>query len=189
MIVQNQKHGIVVFKDSLDGPLCDGLINLVQESSKALTRLDSESIGYVNGTHYSEKTLYLEQSPGFEKMMKSKVLEVRNAYFDYFKIHHNSQIIKFFNPIIKQYNSDSKDQMLMHYDSSGKTTNRALAMIWYLNDVEQGGETVFPSYHYEVKAQKGNCLVFPAYWNYPHLARKPVSGDKYTLNSFGHVND
>ena len=57
-------------------------------------------------------------------------------------------------------------------------------MIWYLNDVETGGETNFPQLETSVRPQAGRLLVFPPYWMYQHEGLPPVSGDKYIVSSY-----
>jgi hypothetical protein len=88
---------------------------------------------------------------------------------------------------VKKYECSRQDQFTIHFDAQGSASARALAMIWYLNDVKGGGETVFPYFDTEIKPSQGSCLIFPPFWNYMHLARKPESNDKITLNSFGGV--
>lgn len=71
-----------------------------------------------------------------------------------------------------------------HVDNVG---NRMLAVIFYLNTVEYGGETQFPMLNYGVKPVAGRCLVFPTTWQYPHQATIPIDCDKYIIQ--GYLND
>jgi hypothetical protein len=61
---------------------------------------------------------------------------------------------------------------------------RLLTYIWYLNDVDEGGETSFRYQDLKVKPDKGGVVVFPATWTYPHEALVPRSSDKLILSSF-----
>ena len=63
-------------------------------------------------------------------------------------------------------------------------SNRVLGIVIYLNDVEEGGETGFPSHDYKVKAVKGRISIFPAYWTHPHTAEIPMSDEKWIISSF-----
>ena len=60
--------------------------------------------------------------------------------------------------------------------------HRTVTFIFYLNDVEEGGETTFPEF--KVKPKKGSVLFFPATWNYVHSANIPKSNDKYIITGW-----
>lgn len=60
--------------------------------------------------------------------------------------------------------------------------HRTVTFLFYLNDVEEGGETTFPEF--KVKPKKGSLLLFPATWNYVHSANIPKSNDKYIITGW-----
>lgn len=77
-----------------------------------------------------------------------------------------------------------------HADSLGRNArNRVAAMVLYLNDVEQGGETEFFHQQLKITPKAGNLLLFPAGWNYMHCGHTPESNDKYIISSFIKIND
>ena len=45
------------------------------------------------------------------------------------------------------------------------TNNRISTLIMYLNDVEEGGETIFPSLNLSIKPQKGMAVYFEYFYN------------------------
>lgn len=63
------------------------------------------------------------------------------------------------------------------------SAGRQMAVILYLNSVAIGGETEFKG-GYCVAPVQGQALAFPANWLYPHRGHKPISGDKYIMNTF-----
>jgi hypothetical protein len=67
------------------------------------------------------------------------------------------------------------------------TLTRKLALIWYLNDVEEGGETEFVNFGYKVKPKKGSAALFPTDWMYAHKGNPPISNEKYIARTFLHV--
>jgi hypothetical protein len=77
-----------------------------------------------------------------------------------------------------------------HHDSLLGTykTTRMLAIIIYLNDVEEGcgGTTDFYKYG-SIKPKPGKVLIFPATWEYLHRGKKVEKGCKYIVTAF--VND
>lgn len=62
--------------------------------------------------------------------------------------------------------------------------NRLFAVMFYLNDVEEGGETEFLHQSLMVQPTKGTFLVWPAPWPYVHRGHVPESNDKYILTTW-----
>ena len=60
---------------------------------------------------------------------------------------------------------------------------RHLTFLWYLNDVEEGGETEFWG-QYGIKPEAGKLILFPASWTFPHKANVPISSDKYIITGW-----
>ena len=71
-----------------------------------------------------------------------------------------------------------------HNDNAikNKSSERIITFIWYLNDVEEGGETYF--YNGKVKPEAGKLLLFPATWTYNHKGNMPKSDDKYIITGW-----
>ena len=62
-------------------------------------------------------------------------------------------------------------------------TYRVITFIWYLNDVDNGGETEFFGNHL-IKPEQGKLVLFPSDWFVPHKGRMPVSNDKYIVTGW-----
>jgi 2OG-Fe(II) oxygenase superfamily len=72
-----------------------------------------------------------------------------------------------------------------HFDALGPGAwDRQLAMIIYLNSVEEGGETCFHRQNLKVKPVAGDALFFPTFWTHMHCGEIPRSEDKYIISSF-----
>ena len=71
-----------------------------------------------------------------------------------------------------------------HNDSAIKNelSQRIITFLWYLNDVEEGGETFF--YNGKVKPEAGKLLLFPATWTYNHKGNMPKSHNKYIITGW-----
>jgi hypothetical protein len=67
------------------------------------------------------------------------------------------------------------------------SASRVISIIAYLNDVTEGGETIF-SCGLTARPQKGIALVFPSAPIFEHEARPPVSGPKYVLVGWVHFD-
>ncbi|WHZ20409.1 MAG: hypothetical protein OJF55_002558 [Rhodanobacteraceae bacterium] len=85
---------------------------------------------------------------------------------------------------IKRYLPDAQEGFQLHFDSIGEVANRYLVYLWYLNDVEEGGETEFSSLGIKVRPRAGRLLMFPPYWMFQHTGRSPTSGEKYILSTY-----
>lgn len=86
--------------------------------------------------------------------------------------------------VLKRYRAGGQDSFQLHFDSINEVANRYLVMLWYLNDVEEGGETRFPQLDVAVRPRAGRLLVFPPYWMYQHEGLPPGSGEKYILSTY-----
>ena len=76
-----------------------------------------------------------------------------------------------------------------HIDSiDANSSNRMLAFLFYLNDVDEGGETAF-THHLkgvECKPVRGRVLIFPTWLGFPHEAKRVIEGNKYMLKTYIH---
>jgi hypothetical protein len=86
--------------------------------------------------------------------------------------------------IMKRYRPDRDERFQLHFDAVNHLANRYLVLLWYLNDVADGGETRFPQLDVSVSARTGRLLMFPPYWMYQHEGVAPRSGDKYILSTY-----
>lgn len=76
-----------------------------------------------------------------------------------------------------------------HVDSiHGASVFRLITVVAYLNDVAEGGETVFPEQGQLVKPKRGRVVLFPPYFTHPHGANAPVGETRYILVTWAHSN-
>ncbi|MGH8145554.1 MAG: 2OG-Fe(II) oxygenase [Rhodanobacteraceae bacterium] len=85
---------------------------------------------------------------------------------------------------IKRYLPEAAEEFQLHFDSIGEVANRYLVFLWYLNNVEEGGETEFSGLDIKVAPRTGRLLMFPPYWMFQHAGRSPISGEKYILSTY-----
>lgn len=88
---------------------------------------------------------------------------------------------------MKKYSPEREDHFAHHVDVGDyASARRFLAFFWYLNDVEEGGETYFPAMNINVRPRANRLLVFPPLWMFPHVGQKPISGVKYIVGGYAH---
>lgn len=73
-----------------------------------------------------------------------------------------------------------EQQYHLHADD-GPGLHRIISALLYLNDVDEGGETVFPIFDVSVKPRAGRLVIFPSNYAYAHIALPPVSDWKYSV--------
>ena len=84
-----------------------------------------------------------------------------------------------------QHYKKNEGHFKWHFDAIGPGTwERQLAMVIYLNTVEEGGETCFHQQNLQVKPIAGDALIFPTFWTHAHCGQIPRSDDKYIISSF-----
>lgn len=69
---------------------------------------------------------------------------------------------------------------LQHNDA----LHRIMLFMFYLNDVEQGGETEFYYQDKKIAPKKGTMVIAPAYFTHTHRGNIPISDNKYILTSW-----
>jgi predicted 2-oxoglutarate/Fe(II)-dependent dioxygenase YbiX len=72
-----------------------------------------------------------------------------------------------------------------HVDSDNEVlAPRQLVALWYLNDVEEGGETDFLHQKISVIPEKGKLVLFPPFWTHQHRAATVKKGTKYIATTW-----
>jgi len=87
--------------------------------------------------------------------------------------------------MIQRY-TKQKGRYIYHDDFHNDYKNkryRVVTYLWYLNTVEEGGETEFWGTH-TIKPETGKLLLFPASWTFPHRGKIPLSHDKYIITGW-----
>jgi len=85
---------------------------------------------------------------------------------------------------MKRYRASKGDNFEPHFDSIDQKCPRYLVFLWYLNGVNEGGETEFVDLGVRVQAQAGRLLIFPPYWMFQHAGLSPRSNDKYIVSTY-----
>ncbi|GIU53495.1 MULTISPECIES: 2OG-Fe(II) oxygenase [Shewanella] len=73
-----------------------------------------------------------------------------------------------------------------HFPQTGshEALHRVLLYMFYLNDVQEGGETEFYYQNKSVSPKKGTMVIAPAGFTHTHKGNTPISGDKYIATSW-----
>jgi hypothetical protein len=182
----NLRDLCLVFDDALDSKVCDDVIDFYEEHSELYKRQDRNARPNFTQLHFTDAAHF---NPILHDKVTQSTLEVIEKY------KNAVRETKFFPRTygyekfrIKCYNNDGYDQFDTHADATIlESSKRFLVFFWYLNDVEEGGETSFPFLDLIVKPKKGRLLMFPPYWMWPHKGHPVISNKKYLLSSYLHL--
>ena len=177
---------IHIYPNSLDDQICDYLINYFEQNPDYQERIDNHkypNFTQLNLSEICENGETDESTQNIYNYILEKVVSYRDLYYEYidervFPETHTLEQLR-----IKKYNPDGVDQFDTHVDvTDHDSSKRYLSFMWYLNDVDLGGKTIFKDY--SVTPKKGNLLIFPPLWMYPHKGEPPSSGPKYLLSTY-----
>jgi hypothetical protein len=190
---------IYINKNSLSRELCHEIISIFNKSNS----FPGSTAGGVNKQVKDTNDL---QTFGDEWNTINSVLMNEIEYnmkeytkrfeYDDFKSQNNNSTVSDFKVInavdinymsqfmVQKYEKN-KGRYIYHNDFSlEKNQNfRMLTYLWYLNDVTEGGETVFNG-KYKIQPRCGTLVLFPASWTFPHCGKMPISSDKYIITGW-----
>lgn len=198
---------IMILDNAVDKEWCDYLIEKYESTAKSHYKANVPSIDGTDIEVVNLTKLYVAMEDTWEKEKQDMSNLMLDAYFTYKTLlkypilriglpEAEHTIIEL--PTIKKYIKGSDEHIGPHSDSymrGWEETNtvkiykgdRFLNILFYLNDVEEGGETefYFDDCTITVPPRKGRIVVFPPLWTHVHAGLRPISSDKYICN--GHL--
>ena len=195
MIGKTLPDFIKVYDDVVDKELCSKIIAKFEEDTELHEYHDREqrpTFTQLNITQYlaqelekgnlndpwSEHHAVIQNATAFAVRQYQKDLLINGEFPEDYALEQIR---------IKRYVNNGKEQFKEHVDVGNyNSARRFLVFFLYLNDVEEGGETSFPSLNLHIKPKCGSILVFPPLWMFPHEGRPPISGNKYIAGSYLH---
>lgn len=181
----NLSDYIRTYDNVLSQSLCFELINLFIGSSQFYENIDNNGRPKFTQLNY---TKYLSHHKSFQT-----VIQTFKQYIDVYQKdvrvsdYQIPNVYAFEEFRIKRYIPEKNERFELHTDvGDHRSAKRFLAFFFYLNDVEDGGETEFPTLNISVKPKAGRLLIFPPLWMFPHAGMIPVSNPKYILGSYLH---
>jgi hypothetical protein len=192
------------FSNSIPDILCDKIIDMYEKSSDKfpgqILRGIIKDIKNTNDIAIPKNHVWEKINSFLYKELMSKLKEYINHITPEKEINMNisgnEYTFSYFNHqdlfsegfLIQKYDKNV-GKFLYHNDFAiheNKEAIRVLTFLWYLNNVEEGGETEFWG-NYAVKPEKGKLLLFPTTWTYPHSGKIPISNDKYIITGWLYI--
>jgi len=190
-------NNFIYMKKSLSKELCDEIINLFENE-------ENKHIGVmVGGVNLNKKNTTDFLIPNNSEscwdkittMLQKELQTHLNDYITTTKTIFNYNVLKEMKYLfedsfnIQKYKAN-EGFYDYHNDSYIDIVNnryRIITFLWYLNDVDNGGETELLD-NILIKPKCGNLLLFPASWTFPHRGKMPISNDKYIITGWLYSN-
>lgn len=172
-----------VYDNAMPDKLCQNLITKFESDTANQVQRDNDIMKFTE--------VNIVQADWFLEPIMKLALEYRRQYWIDCDINdaiinpkHSWEEIR-----MKRYLRSNNEEFRPHNDVWDlQTSRRFLVYFWYLNDVDEGGETVF--YRLDqplaVKPQRGRLIMFPVTWQYLHAGLPPISHDKYIIGGYLH---
>ena len=176
---------IHIYENALEPDVCNFLISLFDQVPDKHERLDNE--GKPNFTQFN-LTENRELTPEVDQVHNhiiKKIFEYRDKYYEFVdkRVFPREHALEQFR--IKKYNLDGDDRFDTHVDVVDyASARRFLSFMWYLNDVESGGTTIFKDL--SIQPKQGTLIMFPPLWMFPHKGEPPISCPKYIMSAYLH---
>ena len=174
---------ILTYDDVLQPDECKYLISLFESVEEHHERIEHH--GKPNFTQYNFTKNKKVDDEKIHNLLVKRTFEYRDKYYDFIdsRVFPTEHALEQFR--IKRYNTGGQDMFDTHVDvMTYDSARRFLSFFWYLNDVDEGGETEFSSF--KIKPKQGTLVVFPPLWMFPHKGNPPISGPKYLLSTYLH---
>jgi len=181
---------ICEYKNSIPNILCNEIIQLFESLenekkeiivSHANTSFENTNIFIIPKNHEKWKRIELF----LYKEMLSKLKKYTNKhtnYINYKNFFGNNQL--YAPNFVIQKCGKQKSECQYNDDHGVENSNlKVITFIWYLNTIDEGGDTIFWE-NYKVRSEQGKLLLFPSTWCYPYICEIPISCDKYVITGW-----
>jgi len=164
------KTGIEKFKNVIDPDTCDLLIKYLEDNLHESIDLD-----YRHGQNVICKEITLQPHTELDMIVFEIIGNVAKKYkekYSFFQARGDTgyQLRKITGKTREHVDNITKDQ-------------RNVSIILGLNSDYEKGEFHFPVQDFSTTVKRGEAIVFPVYFMYPHFVEEPI-GYRYTINTW-----
>ena len=176
---------IQVYDNALEPEVCDFLIQFFDGQPQFHERLENDYKPNFTQVNVTENCKVSRDVDLIHNILIKNAFTYRDKYYEFIdkRVFPESHAFEQFR--IKKYESGGSDMFDTHVDVQDySSARRFLSYLWYLNDVDEGGKTVFSGK--TITPKKGRLVVFPPLWMFPHRGNPPISNTKYLLSTYLH---
>ena len=180
------RHFIRVYDQTLDAALCRRIIDEFEanpQGHQERSRVLEASPNQVTGRWIEMEAMGLAAADSIQAALIERAKDYAGRYAR--DTGHSLFPFRLESFRIKRYDPTASGMFPPHVDvSSTASMHRMLAVLWYLNDVEQGGDTWFGKIDVKVPPRQGRLLMFPPTFMYPHAGMPPKGRAKYIIGTY-----
>ena len=173
-----KKHCDLLIKNfELNKNYVPGTVGRASENNTKLKACVEEFIDINNGNSYDKLFWsYLNIACG-EYIRKYPFLETLNpwGFFETYKLQKYKPNEGYF---------DLHAEVTGGEETQGSAANRMLVWMIYLNDVTEGGYTIWPIQERTIAPRCGDIVIWPAFWTHPHRGITSKTQTKYILTGW-----
>jgi prolyl 4-hydroxylase len=176
---------IKVYDDVLDNDTCNQLIQFFESNNEKQEHINNNYCPNFIQLNLTENHKQNSDIQTIHNQLIKKTIEYRDKYYEFVDKNVFPETHAFEQFRIKKYLDNAEYRFDTHVDVTDySSARRYLSFMWYLNDVEVGGHTVFKDF--SIVPKTGRLLVFPPLWLFPHYAQPALSGVKYIISTYLH---
>ena len=176
---------IHIHENAVDPNICQFLVNLFENSTDKHEVVNQQRKPFFTQFNLTENREISDEVNNVHNFFIQQTLSYKEKYYEFVdeRVFPSQNAFEQFR--IKKYDTSGEQMFDTHVDVMDyASARRFLSFMWYLNDVEEGGSTVFKDVI--IKPKVGTLLVFPPLWMYPHRGEAPISNPKYILSTYLH---
>ncbi len=186
------KDFVGVFDDVVSKEFCNDVIQYfqyVQDASITANRQVSEGVEKFkkeDETYFFQDEMVKEfqlHNTNILREANRAFSDCINAYFNYYDILHSTNY-GVYSYRLQKTGIGGGYHVWHHERGNVENQHRFLAIILYLNDVDEGGETEFHYIPRRIQAKTGRILICPADFTHTHRGNPPLSNDKYIITTW-----
>ena len=197
--MKNSNDFIYVNPNALDGEVCKDIIEKFENDNRKSAGFVANENGekIINKKLKTSTDLFISNLNDWKEIDTTIAKSVSENIQNY--INHCSEIFDKLDPSPNPFSGakfDDHGYNVKSYEPGGyfhwhddfmvdKKTPRMIAMLFYMNNVNMGGETEFISGK-KIIPSTGKLVMFPSTWNYIHRGVTPKKGKKYIISAYLH---
>ena len=181
------RHYLKHFKNRIDNNLCDTLVHEMKTIEFSQHKIHNPITGeFKTRSGSKELSISYDDCPS-RSILSERIWYIIKDYLHYVDMPWFTRWSGYTIPRFNKYDEDKK--MALHCDHiqsmfDGKRKGiPILSMLGVLNDDYEGGEFIMFD-DTEIKFDKGDILVFPSLFLYPHKVQPVKSGTRYSYISW-----
>jgi predicted 2-oxoglutarate/Fe(II)-dependent dioxygenase YbiX len=185
----------IYVKKILEENFCDEIVNQITENKNWEPHIWSSPDGKLSSKYDEASEEYEELEVLFASAKTEKIAQklfpiLVNCCKEYSSTHSFSEaciVNQVFPPRYNRYKENTR--MHMHYDHIHSLFTPpvqgipTLTILGILNDDYEGGEFILFD-DYQIETKKGDIIIFPSNFMYPHEVKKVTKGIRYSLVSW-----